>query len=176
MPIAHSLKKVTKNVSKSTGSIHIKGRKFKQLNRAAVRDKKLQRKKLESIDKKSNELIIVTYFQSQIQTETQSSYTLDEMKELITSFIQQYKEQLEELEKENRKGRPISTKQKILQEKIKHQEHVFDTSYNVPDLSDEETVKRLRAWNGTTGATTGFKFVRISRNMKQLPINEVEMT
>lgn len=177
MPIAHSLSKVTKNLSKakSAGSMHIKGRKFKQLNRATVRDKKLQQRKLDSIEKKSNELVIVSYIHTQIENETQPSYTLEEIKGFIESFIDEDREKLSEMEKEHRKGRPISTKQKILQEKIKHEEHMFETGYKVPDLSDEETVKRLRNWNGTTGATTGFKFIHVSKQMTNLPTTNVEV-
>ncbi|CAK9435706.1 uncharacterized protein LODBEIA_P04320 [Lodderomyces beijingensis] len=175
MPIAHSLNKVTKNLSKSTGSIHIKGRKFKQLNRATVREKHLHQKKLDSIEKKSNELVIVSYIQTQIENETRTEYTLQDIKNLITRYIEQDKVKLAEMEKSHRKGRPIAAKQKILQEKVKHEEHMFDTGYKVPDLSDAETVKRLRAWNGTTGATTGFKFVFVSRGMQSFPAAEVEM-
>lgn len=58
MPLAHNLSKVTKNLSKSksSGSMHIKGRKFKQLNRATLRDKKITTKKLKSLEQKENEL------------------------------------------------------------------------------------------------------------------------
>ena len=67
MPLAHNLNKVTKNISKSTGSLHIKGRKFKQLNRATLRDKKLQQRKSQSLERKSNELSIVFFIQSLLQ-------------------------------------------------------------------------------------------------------------
>ncbi|KAI5957985.1 TMA16 [Candida theae] len=178
MPLAHNLNKVSKNLSKSTGSMHIKGRKFKQLNRATVRDKKLKLQKVESIERKSNELLIVSFFQEQIVNDDQvdkSSYTLSEIQALIQQFIDQDRQQLDEAKSEHRKGRPISNKQKLLTEKVKHEEHLFATGYKVPDLSHEETVTRLRNWNGTTGATTGFKFINISKDMKQFPTAEVEM-
>ncbi|KAI5964811.1 TMA16 [Candida pseudojiufengensis] len=175
MPLAHNLNKVTKNLSKSTGSIHIKGRKFKQLNRATVRDKKLQKQKLNSIEKKSNELLIVTFIQNKIKDEPNESYSLEEIKDLINDFINIDRERLKDAEKEHRKGRPISTKQKLLSEKVKHEEHVFETGYKVPDISDPETVTRLRSWNGTTGATTGFKFTHVSKSQKSFPTKEVEM-
>ena len=62
MPLAHNLNKVTKNISKSTGSLHIKGRKFKQLNRATLRDKSFNKRKSQSLERKSNELSIVFSF------------------------------------------------------------------------------------------------------------------
>ncbi|KAI5950429.1 TMA16 [Candida margitis] len=176
MPLAHNLNKVSKNLSKSTGSMHIKGRKFKQLNRATVRDKKLKLQKVESVEKKSNELLIVSFLQEQIvNDDNKPSYTLSEIQDLIESFIGQDRQRLNEVKQEHRKGRPISTKQKLLAEKLKHEEHLFATGYKIPDLSHEETVTRLRNWNGTTGATTGFKFVHVSKDMKEFPTVEVEM-
>ena len=155
--------------------MHIKGRKFKQLNRATVRDKKLKLQKLESVERKLNELLIVSFLQEQIVNDEQPSYTLSEIQAFIESFIDQDRQLLEEVKQEHRKGRPISNKQKLLTEKVKHEEHLFATGYKVPDLSHEETVTRLRNWNGTTGATTGFKFINISKDMKEFPTVEVEM-
>lgn len=176
MPLAHNLNKVSKNLSKSTGSMHIKGRKFKQLNRATVRDKKLKLQKIESVERKLNELLIVSFLQEQIADNVEKpTYTLSEIQSLIEQFIDQDRQQLVQVKQEHRKGRPISNKQKLLTEKVKHEEHLFATGYKVPDLSHEETVTRLRNWNGTTGATTGFKFVNISKEMKEFPTVEVEM-
>lgn len=176
MPLAHNLNKVSKNLSKSTGSMHIKGRKFKQLNRATVRDKKLKLQKIESVERKLNELLIVSFLQEQIVNDVNKpTYTLSEIQSLIEQFINQDRQQLEQIKREHRKGRPISNKQKLLAEKVKHEEHLFATGYKVPDLSHEETVTRLRNWNGTTGATTGLKFINISKDMKEFPTVEVEM-
>lgn len=107
MPLAHNLNKVTKNISKSTGSLHIKGRKFKQLNRATLRDKKLQQRKSQSLERKSNELSIVFFIQSLLQEKNTANdggdedeeegenfkefsnkkqFTLDEMKQIIEKF------------------------------------------------------------------------------------------
>ena len=186
MPLAHNLNKVTKNISKSTGSLHIKGRKFKQLNRATLRDKKLQQRKSQSLERKSNELSIVFFIQSLLQEKNTANdggdedeeegenfkefsnkkqFTLDEMKQIIEKFIHQNDDELQRLQSERRKGRPPTNRQTILEEKLKY------------DLTDQLTVERIKEWNGTTGATTTMKFIRVSKDMTELPTttNEIEM-
>ncbi|CAI5756901.1 unnamed protein product [Candida verbasci] len=180
MPIAHNLNKVTKNLSKSTGSIHIKGRKFKQLNRATLRDKKLQAQKLRSIERKSNEYAIVSYLQDIIneQYPDRSTFNLKEIKNFIEIFINQDKAEIEKYESERKKNRPILNKHKLLIEKLKYDEKLYITGFKVPNLTDKDTVMYLKNWNGTTGATTIMKFVYVSKDMKELPeeqIKDIEM-
>ncbi|KAG7191722.1 uncharacterized protein KQ657_002858 [Scheffersomyces spartinae] len=177
MPIAHNLNKVSKNVSKATGSIHIKGRKFKQLNRATLRDKKITSKKAESLEKKQRDMLLFKFVQEVLNTEfkDKSQFTLDDMKLLIESFLARFDDELEEMKKDKRPGRPVSTKQKILQEKINHDKQLYQTGIRFPDISDPHTVERIRLWNGSSGGTTVMKFVFISKSMAQLPVKEVSM-
>ncbi|RCK63855.1 Translation machinery-associated protein 16 [Candida viswanathii] len=177
MPLAHNLKKVSKNASKSTAAIHIKGRKFKQLNRATLRDKKLQHRKALLHERKSNELSVVFHIQAILkeQRTDATEFTLEEIKEMIAGFIERDAEELERLRSERRKGRPATNRQTLLEEKVKHEWSVFETGFKVPDLSDPVTVERVREWNGTTGATTNMKFIRISKDMTEFPTQEVEM-
>ncbi|KGU16507.1 translation machinery-associated protein 16 [Candida albicans 19F] len=199
MPLAHNLNKVTKNISKSTGSLHIKGRKFKQLNRATLRDKKLQQRKSQSLERKSNELSIVFFIQSLLQEKNTANdggdedeeegenfkefsnkkqFTLDEMKQIIEKFIHQNDDELQRLQSERRKGRPPTNRQTILEEKLKYDLEIYRTGFKIPDLTDQLTVERIKEWNGTTGATTTMKFIRVSKDMMtELPTttNEIEM-
>ena len=197
MPLAHNLNKVTKNISKSTGSLHIKGRKFKQLNRATLRDKKLQQRKSQSLERKSNELSIVFSFRVYYKKNTandggdedeeegenfkefsnKKQFTLDEMKQIIEKFIHQNDDELQRLQSERRKGRPPTNRQTILEEKLKYDLEIYRTGFKIPDLTDQLTVERIKEWNGTTGATTTMKFIRVSKDMTELPTttNEIEM-
>lgn len=179
MPLAHNLSKVTKRLSKSTGSVHIKGRKFKQINRATLRDKKLTQKKQKALEQKENELSIVYFLQLIINDDddfkVQETFSLEEIKQFIELFLTRFDDELEELRATRRPGRPASNRQQILEEKVKHDQQVYATGIKVPDLSDVETVKRLRLWNGTTGGATVMKFVHVSKDMTEFPTKEVEM-
>ncbi|CAX45178.1 conserved hypothetical protein [Candida dubliniensis CD36] len=189
MPLAHNLNKVTKNISKSAGSLHIKGRKFKQLNRATLRDKKLQQRKSQSLERKSNELSIVFFIQSLLQENSTISdneenleeftnkkqFSLDEMKQIIEKFIHQHDEELQKLQSERRKGRPPINRQTILEEKLKYDLEIYKTGFKIPDLTDQLTVERIKEWNGTTGATTTMRFIRVSKDMTELPTTTTEI-
>ncbi|KAK6461415.1 translation machinery-associated protein 16 [Scheffersomyces coipomensis] len=180
MPLAHNLNKVKKIASKSSASMHVKGRKFKQLNRATLRDKKITEKKQKSLEQKTNELSILFFLQKIINEDKDFKdvevFSFTEMKSFIGLFVSRFDDELNELREERRPGRPQTSRQQNLEEKVKHESHIFDTGYYGPDLSDKETVKRLRLWNGTSGATTGMKFVRISKDMTELPTKELEMS
>lgn len=97
------------------------------------------------------------------------------MKAIIEDFINQNNEELEKLKSERRKGRPPTNRQNLLEEKLKHDLDVYKTGFKIPDISDKLTVERVRDWNGTTGATTVMKFIRISKDMTEFPTQEVEM-
>ena len=76
------------------------------------------------------------------------------------------------------KGRPPTNRQTtILEEKLKYDLEIYRTGFKIPDLTDQLTVERIKEWNGTTGATTTMKFIRVSKDMTELPTttNEIEM-
>lgn len=179
MPIAHNLNKVTKALSKSRGAMHVKGRKFKQLNRATLRDKKITAKKATTQERKDHEMAKLFFLQKLLQEDpdfkSYETFTLDQMKGLIEMFISRFDEELETYRNERRPGRPQTNKHQILEEKVKHEKHIYDTGFEIPDLSDKSTVEKLREWNGTTGGTTVMKFIHITKDMTSLPTVEVEM-
>lgn len=179
MPLAHNLSKVTKNLSKSTGSIHIKGRKFKQLNRATLRDKKLTAKRAKSIEQKENDMASIFFLQKLINDDDDfkkvETFSLAEMKAFVELFISRFDDELQQLREERRPGRPQTNRQQILEEKVKYDKRIYATGFKTPDLTDKATVERLRLWNGTTGGATVMKFVLLTKDMQLLPTKEVTM-
>ncbi|WPK26802.1 hypothetical protein PUMCH_004163 [Australozyma saopauloensis] len=166
MPISKSLHKVSKKLSKqSSGSLHVKGRKFKQLNRATERDIKLKLKKHRFAEQKNHELLYYLFVQEYInEIPDKSSFTIDDMRHIIETYINRNDEELEEFEKERRPGRPMTNKHQIKVEKKKHDEHLFQTGYRIPDLTDVLTVTRLRNWNGTSGSASSWKWKLVSKS------------
>lgn len=173
MPLAHNLSKVTKNLSKSTGSMHIKGRKFKQLNRATLRDKKITAKKLKSLEQKENELASLFFLQKVINGDKDfqkyETFTLKDMKAFVELFVSRYDEEIEKLRSERRPGRPQTSRHTLLEEAARIDRNVYATGFRIPDLTDKETVERLKLWNGSLGGTTVMKFFLITKDMEQLP-------
>lgn len=177
MPLAHNLNKVNKKVNKSNAAIHVKGRNFKRLNRASLRQKKLEDRKAQHLEQKQNELQIVKYFQEEVNLATEKEvFGLIEMKAYIENFLKRYDEELDQLKAERRKGRPPTTRQLLLEEKVKYDENIYETGIKIPDVSDAETVRILRSWNGTIGGASILKYIHVSKDMQQLPTKELEMS
>ncbi|EGV60577.1 translation machinery-associated protein 16 [Yamadazyma tenuis] len=176
MPLAHNLKKVSKSVASSKGSVHIKGRNFKKLNRATLRDRKLTNRKAEHLEQKQNELMIIKYIQEEVkQASDQEVFGLDSMKSYIENFLSRFDDEVEQLQGERRPGRPASARQQILEQLIQSEKSNYVSGIKVPNLSDKLTVDLLRKWNGTIGGVTAFKYINVYRDMKQIPTKEETM-
>jgi translation machinery-associated protein 16 len=84
MPVVHSLSKVQKNIQKSKGAMHPKGRKFKQLNRATLRENKINRRKVDHVERKEHEMQRVLFFKEAVNSRPdQNFFPLDELKLII---------------------------------------------------------------------------------------------
>lgn len=165
MPLIKSLSKVNKKLSKqSAGALHVKGRKFKQLNRATEREIRLKAKKLQYAEQKNHELLFYLYIQETISEEKdKTSFTHDEMRQLVDTYIRRNDEEIARMDAERRPGRPMTNKHQIQVEKRKHDQHIFETGFKIPDLTDVLTTERVKTWNGTSGATSAWKFTLIAK-------------
>lgn len=171
-----SLHKVSKKLSKQlSGSLHVKGRKFKQLNRATEREHKLQKKRLQYAEQKNHELLIYLHIQEKInEDKNKVVFTPEDMREFISEYISRNDEELAQIEKDRRPGRPLSSKQQLQLEKRKHDEHVFETGFRIPDVSDKLTVERLRGWNGTSGSLSSWKYIMITKDGPKEDMDSME--
>ena len=164
MPVAHSLNKVSKNI-KQKGKLHVKGRKFKQLNRATLRDQKLAGRKVKSQELRDKELLSIKFIQEAVRNRPdQLTFNLEEMKLFLESYLARDDEELTELREARRPGRPLKARQQLLEEKTKHEAQLYETGIRIPDLLDKETVEKLRLWTGSSGGTTAMKFVHVAKN------------
>lgn len=166
MPFVKSLRKVSKKLSKQlAGSLHVKGRKFKQLNRATERENKLNLRKLKFAEQKNHELLFYLHFQEKInELPDVKTFSAEEMRDFLNEYVCRNDEEIAEIEKQRRPGRPLTSKHQLQLEKRKHDEHIFATGWKTPDLSDEVTVRRLREWNGTSGSVNGWAFTYVTKN------------
>lgn len=168
MPLAKSLSKVTKKIAKQPGALHAKGRKFKQINRATERDRRLKSQKLKHDEQKNHLLLFYLHFQETINEEYQSqeTFSIAEIVEILNKWVTRDDEELAQIDKERRPGRSLTSKQQLLKEKRKHEDQLFDTGMRVPDLTNKDTVYHLRNWNGTSGSVSGWKFTIVLRHLK----------
>lgn len=175
MPITKSLQKVSKKLSKqSSSSLHVKGRKFKQLNRATERDNKLKLKKQRFAEQKNHELLFYLHVQESANDyPKETEFTLEDLHLIIRAYIERNDEELEEMEKERRPGRPMTNKHQIMLEKRKYDHHIFETGFRIPDLRDLETANRMRNWNGTSGSVSAWKWALVTKDIDTVNNNDV---
>lgn len=165
--MAKSLLKVQQKIQKKKTPLHPKGRKAQHLARASLREDRVNKKKLIHTMKKSQENQIVDFFQEFINTPSQldrEQYELDDMKDLIQSFVNRDNEELETLKAGRRANRPASKKQDLLEFRIKEERHLFQTGWKVPDLRNAANVKKLRAWQGGHGGLTSIDFCLVKKH------------
>lgn len=162
MPLAKSLGKVLKKIAKQSSQLHVKGRKFKQLNRATERENHLKAKKQRFAEQKNHELLGFLHIQELANADPKEVYTIQDLQNYVAEYLKRFDDEIAEAELLRRPGRALTTKQQLLLEKRKHEKHIFQTGYRVPDITDAQTAERVRAWNGTSGACSAWKFTLIT--------------
>lgn len=172
MPVVHSLSKVQKTIQKSKGAMHPKRRKFKQLNRATLRESKINKKKVEHLERKENEMQRVLFFQEAVNSRPeQMFFPLEEVKLIIETFLSRDDEEIEELQSKRKKNRPPTNRQLLLENKRKLEASEYASGYLIPNINDEKSLKFLRGWNGTSGGVNQVKYIRIAKDDTELPAN-----
>lgn len=91
---------------------------------------------------------------------------------LINSrWVHRDDEELFEMRSERRPGRPPSTKEDLLKQRIDREIEEFKTGFYIPDLQNSENIERLRRWDGTVGSLAQVKFTRIPKEDASRKIN-----
>lgn len=71
---------------------------------------------------------------------------------------------LRELQSARRPGRPSSTKEDLLGQRMETEEKEYGSGYWVPDMRDEGTLERLVEWKGEWAGLGRLKWVRVRRD------------
>ena len=87
-------------------------------------------------------------------------YTLHDF--VRTFYLSRHNDELYELEKEQRPGRPPSRHLCALKELVDNEAREYNEGMIVPDMCNATNVELLRAWQGDPQALHTFRFVRIS--------------
>lgn len=145
MPVSKSLKKISKKVKGKERSLHPNGRKFKQLNRATLREEKLQKSKIERHGQKEIQLFRYKFFQQVAKTalekakaaesdsqskNTAALFTESELRDVIQRYIKRDDEELEKLMEKRRPGRPASSQQDALQQRIDKEKREYKSGFS----------------------------------------------
>ncbi|KAI1475937.1 hypothetical protein K445DRAFT_66655 [Daldinia sp. EC12] len=160
-----TFERTRKAIAKKKGavdSLHQYSRDSKRLHRAQVRDEKLE--KIAASRKKNDKPYLerATFFQEALRQYDSQPLQMDVIHELIKTFVHQYDEELNEIKKARRPGRPASTKEDLLKVKIDNLQKEYQNGFLIPVLDTEENVSLLTRWEGSWSYLTTLKWVRIS--------------
>ncbi|MCJ1362267.1 hypothetical protein MMC16_001369 [Acarospora aff. strigata] len=164
-----SLAKVHKKISKKRGninSLHENSRDSQMLRRAGARDDKLA--KLSAARAKVNQPYIqrVTFFQ-QVAREAAEPVSSQVVQHLVQGYIDRDHEELAEVKRERRPGRPSSTREDLLKQRIDTENREYDTGFWIPDVEDSDNISQLEKWTGEWTSLNTLKYVRLSRDGKK---------
>ncbi|MCJ1446323.1 MAG: hypothetical protein MMC23_006828 [Stictis urceolatum] len=164
MPQAVS--KITKKVSRKKGninSLHENSRDAQRIRRASARDDKVT--KLSATRAKINQphLQRVAFFQGAAKA-TPSVLDIAECQRLVEGFIHRDDEDLAKLKKERRPGRPASTRQDLLEQRIATEEREYDSGFWIPDLVEEDNFHKIQLWSGEWTSLNTMRYVRVNRS------------
>ncbi|KAI4862322.1 translation machinery-associated protein 16 [Hypoxylon rubiginosum] len=160
-----TLEKARKAIAKKKGpieSLHQYSRDSKRLHRAQVRDEKLE--KIASSRKKSDKPYLerTTFFQEAVRQNEGQPLQMDTIQELIKTFVHQHDEELHEMKKTRRPGRPASAKEDLLKVKVDKLQKEYQSGFLLPVLDTEENAALLGRYEGSWSYLTGLQWVRIS--------------
>ncbi|KAJ5711724.1 hypothetical protein N7488_005880 [Penicillium malachiteum] len=158
-----TLQKVHKQIAKKRGAVdalHEFSRDARRLRRAGARDDRLVHHTSAVLKARQPYMERLHYFFDAIQT-TEQPLTDAELGELVKKCIYRDAEEIAELEKERRKGRPPTRREEALKQRTQTEEKEFKTGFWMPDLGDEETLLKLKHWNGEWTALSSAKFARL---------------
>ncbi|MCJ1310000.1 hypothetical protein MMC25_003661 [Agyrium rufum] len=162
--MAKSLSKVTKKINKKKGSatsLHENSRDSQMLRRASARDDKIS--KTSSMRQKLNKPYLqrLEYFQDAVKES--DSVTASRLVDLVKALISRDEETLTSIQAERRPGRPPSSREANLKQRIDSENRELDSGFWIPDLLDEKNLKGFQDWDGKWDALNVLKFVRVGR-------------
>ncbi|KAK9450214.1 translation machinery-associated protein 16 [Limtongia smithiae] len=165
MPVAKSLRKVEQKLKKKD-AVHPKARKFKQLNRATLRERKVVKGKMDRGVVRESQIIRFKFLRACVDKPENADklvFTEEEIQQMILEFISRDDAELKQLQAARRPGRPSSSRQDALQTRRGFEMDEFDAGFYTPDLMNKDIVKAFRDWNQEHSGIGLLKFVRIAR-------------
>ena len=121
----------------------------------------------------------IHYFHDAVQT-VENPLSDAELADMVTKYVEfrtpayrhglthhrcisRDEEELAQLQQERRKGRPPIRREEALTQRTQTEEKEFKTGFWMPDMSDEDVLVALKAWNGKWSGLSPLKFIRLTQ-------------
>ncbi|KAJ5885250.1 hypothetical protein N7495_009760 [Penicillium taxi] len=161
MPV--TLTKVHKHISKKRGKVealHEFSRDARRLRRAGARDDRVASSNTTTMKARQPYMDRIDYFHDAVAS-LEEPLSDSEMAELVQQCINRDVEEIEQLKKEQRKGRPPTRRQEALTQRTQTEEKEFKTGFWMPDLTDASVLVALKKWNAQWSGLSQMKFMRL---------------
>lgn len=168
------LKTVSKQAKKQ--NLHPRGRKTKQIARAAIREDRVATKKFHHALAKTYETQFLQFLQENVSntieaevddpTDDIPTFSISDVQDLLETWISRNDDEIESLKEQRRPGRPKSKKLEQLEEVKAKEVHQFETGWKVPDLRHKQTCVFMKSWAGDHGKLTAMKHIILKKSDK----------
>jgi len=156
MPKVEKAKKVQQQKQQEK-QLHPNSRRAAKLTKVFHRDEKLQRRKEEHDNKSTALRDKLCWFKSQLE-EDKDKYSLVEVSDMITKYINRFGERLKEIKDQNefnkekgRHGRFCASEEEAMKMVFEREQDAFITGkFEAPDLTNRVNVKKMKKWEGET--------------------------
>jgi translation machinery-associated protein 16 len=109
------------------------------------------------------------HFRQGLEDKGGEPLTIDAVQELIQLFIHQYSEEHDALKKARRPGRPASTREDLLKNKIAALETEHEQGFYLPDIMSAAGVEILNSWEGSWTKLTTIPWIKVSTSDHSRP-------
>lgn len=163
MPIARSLAKVHKR--KADSNLHPRGRKIKQLTRATLREQRVEKHRQTRQPAQQRRINRLQFIKTFVEKLNGRDIDLEVMHAVIQAYVDRLDQDIEELERQRRPGRPKPSKLDSLLNQKEIDGHEYEVGFELPNLLSPETLRAVLSWQGSLGGLSGIKeWVRLARN------------
>ncbi|KAL9000852.1 MAG: hypothetical protein Q9169_000607 [Polycauliona sp. 2 TL-2023] len=166
MAMPKNLAKVQKKIRKKQGatiSLHEDSRNAKRLRRAGARSDKLDKVAAARGKALQPYLRRISFFQSAAQ-EASGPFTAESMQALIEIYLDRDSTELTTIQTERRPGRPSSTAEDMLKQRIEAEANEYKSGYWIPDMGDLPSLEKLKEWNEQWTSLGTLKYLRIAKD------------
>lgn len=166
--MGRSLQKVQEQISKKRhgklDTLHQKSRDSRRLQRALVRDEKLDKIAASRRKNEQPRLERVSYFQNVVKENDGAPLEIPVIQQRIREFVHQYDDEYDMVKKARRPGRPPSTREHMLKMKMEELKQEYKNGFFLPDISNEETAKQLEKWAGSWAYLSNLSWVKVAQD------------
>ncbi|OAR02566.1 hypothetical protein LLEC1_04005 [Akanthomyces lecanii] len=162
-----SLHKTRKIISKKRGgvvnSLHAKSRDSMRLRLAHARDIRLEKQANARAIKEEPIVDRIEYFHNYLKEKDVTRLELPEVQTLIHNYVHQHDEELNEVKKARRPGRPASNREDQLKRKVDTLEEEYEKGFLIPNVFDEDNSRKLMGYEGSWAYIATIAWSKVSK-------------